>query len=59
MAPADGQPGHLIIVASRKVPNAIAMKGVAIAGREGRMARTITSRFLGELGPDSPAPATP
>ena len=58
-APADGRPGHLIISASRKVPTAIAMKGVAIAGWEGRMARTINSRFLSELGPDSPKPVTP
>jgi len=58
-APADGRPGQLIIAASRKVPTAIAMKGVAVAGWEGGMARTITSHFLGELGPDSPVPVTP
>jgi DNA helicase-2/ATP-dependent DNA helicase PcrA len=57
--PTDGRPGHLIISASRKVPTAIAMKGVAIAGWEGPMARTINSRFLSELGPDSPMPVTP
>ncbi len=57
--PADGQPGHLIITASRKVPIAIAMKGVADAGWEGGMKRTINSRFLGELGDDSPVPITP
>jgi superfamily I DNA/RNA helicase len=57
-APADGQPGHLIIAASRKVPTAIAMKGVAVAGWEGGMARTITSRFLSELGADAPMPVT-
>jgi superfamily I DNA/RNA helicase len=58
-APTDGRPGHLIISASRKVPAAIAMKGVAIAGWEGKMARTINSRFLAELGPYSPNPVTP
>lgn len=58
-APADGYPGHLIITASRKVPMAIAMKGVAQAGREGGMARTITSHFLAELGQDSPRPISP
>jgi DNA helicase-2/ATP-dependent DNA helicase PcrA len=54
--PTDGRPGHLIISASRKVPTAIAKKGVAIAGWEGGMARTINSCFLSELGPDSPKP---
>jgi len=59
-APSDARPGHLIISASRKVPTAIAMKGVAVAGWEGRDAiRTINSRFLGELGGDSPKPTTP
>ena len=58
--PTDGRPGHLIISASRKVPTAIAMKGVAIAGWEGRdVVRTINSRFLDELGPDSSKPVTP
>jgi superfamily I DNA/RNA helicase len=58
-SPADGHPGHLIIAASRKVPTAIAMKGIAVAGWEHGMARTINSRFLGELGPDAPRPITP
>lgn len=59
-SPTDSRPGHLIIAASREVPMAIAMKGVADAGwaRPG-MKRTITSRFLAELGPDSPEPVTP
>jgi superfamily I DNA/RNA helicase len=48
-APESGRPGHLIISASRKVPTAIAMKGIAITGREGRdFVRTINSRFLDE-----------
>ena len=57
--PADGRPGHLIISASRKVPTAIAMKGVTVAGWELGMARTVNSRFLQELGPDSPKPVVP
>jgi DNA helicase-2/ATP-dependent DNA helicase PcrA len=58
-APADGRPGHLIISASQKIPLAIAMKGVATSKKVGATAWTITSRFLGELGPDSPTPVAP
>ena len=58
-APADGRPGHLIVSASQKVPLAIAMKGVAIANKLGATAWTNTSRFLGELGPESPKPVAP
>lgn len=58
-APKDGRPGHLIISASQKIPLAIAMKGVAISKREGGTAWTINSRFLGEMGPESPKPLAP
>jgi DNA helicase-2/ATP-dependent DNA helicase PcrA len=56
---ADGRPGHLIISASQKIPLAIAMKGVAIAKKRSATAWTISSRFLGELGPESPKPVAP
>jgi DNA helicase II / ATP-dependent DNA helicase PcrA len=58
-APTAGHPGHLIISASRKIPRAIAMKGVAIAKTMGATAWTITSRFLGEMGSESPKPVVP
>jgi DNA helicase-2/ATP-dependent DNA helicase PcrA len=58
-SPSDGQPGHLIISASREVPMAIAMKGIASAGKVRANVRTINSRFLDELGPDAPAPVAP
>jgi len=58
-SPTDGRPGHLIITSSQKIPLAIAMKGVAIAKRRGATPGTITSRFLGELGPESPKPVAP
>jgi hypothetical protein len=38
---------------------AIAMKGIAFAGPPRKMVSTIASRFLAELGPDSPKPITP
>lgn len=57
--PADGRPGHLIISASQEIPLGIAMKGIAIAGIMGVTARTNTSRFLGEMGPESPKPVAP
>lgn len=56
----DGRPGHLILSASRSVPIAIAMRsGISISGSYGGMSQTITSRFLGELGPNCPAPVSP
>jgi DNA helicase-2/ATP-dependent DNA helicase PcrA len=55
----DGRPGHLIVSASRAVPMAIAMKGIAAAGKHHATIRTITSRFLSELGPNSPIPVVP
>jgi superfamily I DNA/RNA helicase len=58
-SPTDTRPGHLIISASRRVPMAIAMKGVAITSKWMGSAQTINSRFLAELGPDSPKPGTP
>jgi DNA helicase-2/ATP-dependent DNA helicase PcrA len=58
-APKDGRPGHLIISASRQIPLAIAMKGVAIAAINGTEARTNTTRFLGEMGSESPKPVAP
>jgi superfamily I DNA/RNA helicase len=58
-SPKEGRAGHLIISASQKIPLAIAMKGVAIAKKVGATAWTNTSRFLGELGPDSPKPVAP
>lgn len=57
--PADGRPGHLVISSSQKIPLAIAKKGVAIAGSRGSTARTITSRFLSEMGPETPTPLNP
>jgi superfamily I DNA/RNA helicase len=58
-APADGRIGHLIISASQKIPLAIAMKGVTIAKKVGAVAWTQTSRFLGEMGAESPKPVVP
>lgn len=58
-APSDGYPGHLIISASQNIPMAIAMKGVAIASQTGGTVQTITSRFLSELGSETPTPIVP
>jgi hypothetical protein len=59
-SPQEGRPGHLIMSASRTVPTGIAMRsGIAIAGQDLGASRTITSRFLAELGPDCPAPQAP
>jgi superfamily I DNA/RNA helicase len=59
-SPKEGRPGHLLITASREVPTAIAMKGIAVAG-DGSFGhkRTLTSRFLNDLGPDFPKPTAP